>query len=265
MTNHKRLILIFGFLFLVIAGCKKSNLPNTMNPTSNIAVIFPTSNSMFWKAYWHLPVSGDTNTVVDQIDSIFLSLDTIGLNIITPNTPQDDTSWVTYHVLKVHSYQKRWSMPFWEDKGERNFGLYRLDTISNKVYSVNTTCYCWPGGTPIYPTNFYFNERVIYDHNLQDNDSITIKATWNTYSTIVHTDSIMFAGNYIKKQYFINTQNPSDTVSSRMQFGCVLNTSDYVNVALANSVAYRLGYFKLMFFNNSTDSIELIRDTHIYP
>ncbi len=75
----------------------------------------------------------------------------------------------------------------------------------------------------------------------------------------------MFAGNYIKKQYFINTQNQSDTVSSRMQFGCVLNTSDYVNVALANSVAYRLGYFKLMFFNNSTDSIELIRDTHIYP
>ena len=253
------------FIFFVLQfSCKKSEKYVPTKKTRS-PMYFPVGSNACWVAYWNAWGTGDTNFVQNQIDSIFLSNDTIGLNIISVNNAITDTTWKAFNILKVHILQRRSGVYNWDDKGIKNCGIYRIDTANNKIYSVNTDCFCWPGGQPIYPTNFYFNERVIYDHNLQNNDTLTIKATWYSYSTTVHLDSVLFAGQYLKKQYFIDNQNFSDTVTTRMQLACILNTSDYTHVALDNSTRLSLGFYNLMFHNGLNDSIELMQDTHIYP
>lgn len=261
-TSKNLFMLALLLIFIIEFGCKKSS-KNQIIKNSRSANFFPSNVNAHWMSYYHNPLVGDTNAVVETIDSIYLCNDTIGLKIISQFGAVIDTTWKTFNVLKVHKYQRRWLIPYWEDKGVSNFGLFRIDTISNKVYGINTVCLCKPS-QPIYPTDFFFNERVIYDHDLQSNDTLTVKATWYSYNTTVHTDSVWFAGDYLKKQYFTDNQNPNDTVSTRMQFACILNTSGFVSVALPNSVSGR-HCEKLVFYNGLNDSIELIGDTHIYP
>ena len=257
-----KLLIIPLLLTAMFWGCTKNKKTTSQSPA--LKMYFPQLGGAHWKTYYYAP-SGDTFMYQHAIDSIYVSNETVSLKIISDTNP--NPTLTTFNILKVFRRGIKFNSSNFDLGATYNYSIIRIDTIANKIYGINTVNYEFPSSTNLtYPSPYNFNERVIYDHNLMNNDTAYVKALWYYYSCDVHIDSIPFGTNFLKRQFFTQRNNPNDTVSHRMQLGCILNSVAYNMVAVPNSIGETNAILtKMVFYLNNTDSIEIKTDQDIYP
>ena len=258
-TTFYVLLMCCGMLF----SCqKKTKYVN--NQIANIVNIFPLGPNNFWKAYYHAPYGGP-GVYERGVDSFYVSTDTVGLYTISNNNNIIDTNWVVYNIIKVKRTRKNFNDLQIYTGTEKNYGIVRVDTATLRVYTAVPACLCWT--TPAQVPNYsFFNERLLFDYNLQTNDTAYIKAVWTFYNTTLSVDSFVHNGNIIKRQVFYDVQNPGDTVTTRTQFGCIFNTNTFVSEIVTDFLLTPNAYTdSVFFFYNMNDSVKITRDTDIYP
>ncbi len=133
---------------MLFINCKKNGTNTNTNSIQSILNTFPNVyGNQYWKIYYSAVFqTTDTTEIQECVDSLYISSDSIGLNIISNNSGITDTSLIQYNIIKMYRKFEKFGQSNWQINSGQNFGIYRVDTISNKIYSVNTSCYCWPGG-----------------------------------------------------------------------------------------------------------------------
>lgn len=256
------------YLFILIASillfsCSKKDKINDKKKAL-IANFFPLGPNNFWKVYYHAPYGGPTAYEVG-VDSFFVSMDTVGLNTISNNGNIIDTNWLVYNIIKVKRTRKDFLDLTIYHEPLKNFGIVRVDTASLRVYTAIPACTCWTMPT-ILPNYGYFQEITLFDYNLQTNSTVSLVAQGFDYNTTVAVDSFLYNGNMIKKQYFFDILNPTDTVTTRMQFGSILNTCRFITEVVSNTSFIPNAYVDSMFFfYNLNDSLLIKLDTDCIP
>ncbi len=239
-----------------------SKKPNIKN--ASFVNVFPLGPGNFWKAYYHVPFGGP-GSYEKGVDSFYVSTDTVGLNTISNNNNVADTSWLVYNIIKVKRTRKNFFDLNVYNEPVKNYGIVRVDTSLLTVYTAVPVCTCWH--LPVVLPNYtYFNEILLFDYNLQTNDTAFIYSAGDPYNTTAVVDSFVHNGHVIKRQYFYDVLNPGDSVGGRMQFGCILNTNEYITGVIDNiSLEPNAILDSLYFFYNINDSVLIKRDTYNIP
>lgn len=257
-----RSIFVLGVFILIFSQCKKPE-NNNNGPSPMISqMYFPIDSTAFWKAYYFAP-SGWDWMYNYAVDSIFLSSDTVQINTITYTNPIPVTK--TYQILKVFRRGVRFGTPsIWDTEGVSNFSALRIDTANGKVYRMHTPDYSTPGGPVSYPTNYNFIEGLIYNHYFVTGDTASLEVDNDIYHCDIHVDSVPFGPVYLKRHFFTDSGN-FDTISHRMQLGCIFSSAAYSWMAIPCLAVPNASITKLMFYRNQFDSIEIRVDQNIHP
>lgn len=257
-----KIALVCMFSLLIFVQCKKPVNNNTGPSAMYAQMYFPIDTTTFWKAYYYAP-SGWDHMYKYAIDSIFLSTDTVQVNTITYTNPIPVIK--TYQILKVFRTGVRFGTPYtWDTEGVSNFSAIRIDTANGKVYRLHTPTYTYPGGPINYPTSYHLIEGLLYDHYAATGDTTSLFVGNNTYHCNIHIDSVPFGPTYLKRQFFTSSTN-FDTISHRMQLGCIFNSTTWAFMATPCLEVPNAYITKLTFYRNLNDSIEISLDTRIYP
>lgn len=241
-------------LIFMISSCNKnpSIVPDSIKV--KYPVEFPSSNTSYWKLYYKDP-QGLISHVREEHDSVYLSNEVISLNIIDGN----DTLIKEYKILKVDQRILYYDSVGWFVYPDRNYGLYRVDSIGNRILSVRTSDFSLGG--PPYPTNRYFKEFELINYNSLSGD-ITEIPKINGYNTgTINTFRINMNGHILLKQTIAN----QDTIAKRIQFGCIKNTAKYAKAAMDNTIQLApIWLYKYVYYYNPSDSIEIDYDTDLF-
>lgn len=258
---NKNILSLATFILLLFTNCKKPN--NSPGPSVMLPqMYFPLDATPYWKAYYFAP-SGFGNMFNYAIDSIFLSSDTVQVNTITYQNPIPIAK--TYQVLKVFRKGVRFATPFtWDTIGISNFAVLRIDTAAGIIYRIHTPDYSTPSAPFSYPSPYNFIEGLIYNHNFVTGDTASLLIDNTTYLCDIHVDSVLFGSNYLKRHFFTDMFT-FDSVSHRMQLGCIFSATNFSAMVLPCLGVPNAEITKLMFYSSVNDSIEIRVDQNKHP
>lgn len=245
----------------LLPGCKK---PDETDKTDNIIAatkIFPSANEgAYWKLYYdNSRILTDTSEIQYVIDSVYVSADTVGLNIIDINDMITDTARKIFSILKCNRIAKKNGQTNWTS-GTGNYGVFRIDSINKKIHSIRTVCNCWPSN-PQYPTEFFFYETTVFDYNVKTGDTAWIEHYYDTHETTATIEDFYFNGYLMKKQFF-----QTDGLSfGRTQLAGIFNTIPFAMVAVPGIIREPPAMLKkIVYYDNSSDSLVLSPDSRFY-
>jgi hypothetical protein len=255
IRKYSILLFLAATSLVIFQNCRKDD-----QAPKKYLVEFPSTINSYWKVKY-LNSTGTSGNLKDVCDSIFFSSETVDLNVITEVSK--DTLTRTFNILKVFRKVTYYDSTGWYNFPVSNYGIYRLDSVSNKLLGVHTSDMRHES-TPRSEAR-YFMEFTLFDYDLKSGSDAKIRATTGIYECVGFVAKTTFSGHSIIKQCFTPISS-SKIIAYKMQFGCVLNSSDYTGSALPNSLRqtnYPITGF--VYYWDLEDSLAIENDTRIFP